>query len=166
MEIALVVLSVMSVSFLIAYLMISHKLNAVSKGFAQLFIAYDTLKETIDGKATKTEEDIHKENFIKFLSDSRDWAFDYIEDVQKGLSKFIKEVEPQLEYYNQYKTRVGNANAIYLHECEFQSINEEDQVIELDGVLNTTTRTKVFLTKSFQFGELKVILLTLKKVVI
>jgi translation elongation factor EF-Ts len=102
MEIALVILSVMSLSFLIAYLSVSHKLNVINKGFAQLFVAYNTLRDIVDGKPTKTEEDIHKENFIKFLSDSRDWAFDYIEDVQKGLSKFIKEVEPQLEYYNQY----------------------------------------------------------------
>jgi translation elongation factor EF-Ts len=102
MEIALVILSVMSLSFLIAYLSVSHKLNVINKGFAQLFVAYNTLRDIVEGKPTKTEEDIHKENFIKFLSDSRDWAFDYIEDVQKGLSKFIKEVEPQLEYYNQY----------------------------------------------------------------
>jgi len=92
----------MSVSFLIAYLSVSHKLNVINKGFAQLFVAYNTLRDIVEGKPTKTEEDIHKENFIKFLSDSRDWAFDYIEDVQKGLSRFIKEVEPQLEYYNEY----------------------------------------------------------------
>lgn len=102
MEIALVILSVMSVSFLIAYLSVSHKLNVINKGFAQLFIAYNTLRDVVEDKPTKTEEDIHKENFIKFLSDSRDWAFDYIEDVQKGLSRFIEEVEPQLEYYNEY----------------------------------------------------------------
>jgi hypothetical protein len=128
MEIALVVLSVMSVSFLIAYLMISHKLNAVSKGFAQLFIAYDTLKETIDGKATKTEEDIHKENFIKFLSDSRDWAFDYIEDVQKGLSKFIKEVEPQLEYYNQYGVVIEGITPP--HDFALKKISKEFQELK------------------------------------
>jgi hypothetical protein len=102
MEIALVILSVMSISFLIAYLSVSHKLNTINKGFAQLFVAYNTLRDVVDGKPTKTEEDIHKENFIKFLSDSRDWAFDYIEDVQKGLFRFIQEVEPQLEYYNEY----------------------------------------------------------------
>lgn len=102
MEIALVILSIMSVSFLIAYLSVSHKLNVINKGFAQLFVAYNTLRDITEEKPTKTEEDIHKENFIKFLSDSRDWAFDYIEDVQKGLSKFINEVEPQLEYYNQF----------------------------------------------------------------
>ena len=102
MEIALVIFSVLTLSFLIAYLSVSSKLNTVNKGFAQLFITYNTLRENLESTPTKTEDDIHKENFIKFLSDSRDWAFEYIEEVQGGLNKFIKEVEPQLEHYNKY----------------------------------------------------------------
>ena len=102
MEIALVITSVMSISFLIAYLSVSRKLSIVNKGFAQLFLAFDAVKGAVETNPTKTEEDIHKENFIKFLSDSRDWAYQYIEDVQQALTKFIKEVEPQLEYYNKY----------------------------------------------------------------
>ncbi len=106
MEFALVVLSILSISFLIAYLSVSQKLNSVNKGFAQLFVSYNTLRETVETQPTKTEEDIHKENFIKFLSDSRDWAFDYIEDVQKALSKFIEEVEPHIEHYDVYGAAV------------------------------------------------------------
>lgn len=102
MEIALVILSVLTLSFLIAYLSVAKRLNAVSQGFAQLFLTHTALRETLDNTPTKTEDDIHKENFIKFLSDSRDWAFDYIEEVQTGLNKFIKEVEPELSYYNKF----------------------------------------------------------------
>ena len=102
MEIALVILSVLTLSFLTAYLSVSKRLNAVSQGFAQLFLTHSALRETLDSTPTKTEDDIHKENFIKFLSDSRDWAFDYIEEVQTGLNKFIKEVEPELGYYNKF----------------------------------------------------------------
>ena len=102
MEIALVILSVLTLSFLIAYLSVAKRLNAVSQGFAQLFLTHSALRETLDSTPTKTEDDIHKENFIKFLSDSRDWAFDYIEEVQTGLNKFIKEVEPELSYYNKF----------------------------------------------------------------
>lgn len=50
--------------------------------------------------------DTDRENFIKFLSDSREWAFEYIEQVQSGLKKFINEVEPQLEHYNKYGVAV------------------------------------------------------------
>ena len=102
MEIALVILSVLTLSFLIAYLSVAKRLNAVSQGFAQLFLTHSALRETLDNTPTKTEDEIHKENFIKFLSDSRDWAFDYIEEVQTGLNKFIEEVEPELGYYNKY----------------------------------------------------------------
>jgi hypothetical protein len=38
-------------------------------------------------------DSVHKENFIKFLSDSRDWAFEYIEQSQKT----IKEVSDDLK---------------------------------------------------------------------
>lgn len=43
-----------------------------------------------------------QESFLKFVSDSREWAFGYIEDVQKGLKDFIDQVEPHIEYYDQY----------------------------------------------------------------
>ncbi len=40
-----------------------------------------------------SDDTIHKENFIKFLSDSRDWAFEYIEKSQQT----IKEVSDELK---------------------------------------------------------------------
>jgi len=123
MEFALVVLSILSISFLIAYLSVSQKLNSVNKGFAQLFVSYNTLRGAVETQPTKTEEDIHKENFIKFLSDSRDWAFDYIEDVQKALSKFIQEVEPQLDYYNRYGAAVEGVVAP--HDKALKKISKE-----------------------------------------
>lgn len=102
MEIALVITSVMSVSFLFAYIHTSSKLTAVSKGFTQLFIAHTALQDGLDQKVDKSDQDMHKENFIKFLSDSRDWAYQYIEDVQAGLDKFIKEVEPSVNHFNNF----------------------------------------------------------------
>jgi len=123
MEIALVILSVMSISFLIAYLAVARKLDTVNKGFAQLFIAYNTLREAVEVQPTKSEEDIHKENFIKFLSDSRDWAYQYIEEVQNGLSKFIQEVDPQLEHYNKYGVVVEGL--IPSHDFALKKISKE-----------------------------------------
>jgi hypothetical protein len=46
--------------------------------------------------------DEDRENFIKFISDSREWAFDYIEEVQTGLSKFVSDVEPVINHFNNY----------------------------------------------------------------
>jgi hypothetical protein len=49
-----------------------------------------------------SDQEVHKENFIKFLSDSRDWAFEYIEDVQNGLQKFVEDIEPEINYFKEY----------------------------------------------------------------
>lgn len=104
MDILAIVLGVMSLSFLLAYIHTVKKLASVSSGLANLYLNYTALIETKIAKPTdeNTVDDIHKENFIKFLSDSREWAYAYIEDVQKGLEKFISEVEPHIEYYDEY----------------------------------------------------------------
>ena len=54
--------------------------------------ALEELTNRIKNDAGISDDSIHKENFIKFLSDSRDWAFEYIETSQKT----IKEVSDEL----------------------------------------------------------------------
>jgi hypothetical protein len=63
----------------------------------------EELKSVSNANYFANDED--KENFLKFISDSREWAFDYIEDVQHGLTKFVKEVEPSIIHFDNY----GNA---------------------------------------------------------
>jgi len=65
----------------------------------QLEAAYDRY---VDAKNTIKDSDVHTQNFIKFLSESRDWAFKYIEDVQGGLKNFVNEIQPQIDHYNKY----------------------------------------------------------------
>jgi hypothetical protein len=51
----------------------------------------------------KDEKDIEQtEGFVKFLSESREWAFEYIETVQNGLAKFVETAGPRLEYFDKY----------------------------------------------------------------
>lgn len=107
MNIISVTLAAIAFSFLVAYIYSTIKIKRMSEAFAKLFVAQATLEEFLSNRDNskdlrKTDQDIHKENFIKFLSDSRDWAYQYIEEVQKGLDKFIKEVGPEIEYYNKY----------------------------------------------------------------
>jgi hypothetical protein len=54
----------------------------------------------------KAENEI-KDDFIKFLSDSRSWAFEYIENVQDGLGLFVDEIDPLIEYFDQYGDTMG-----------------------------------------------------------
>ena len=63
---------------------------------AELFIKNKALQELtsqVKDSMGISDDTIHKENFIKFLSDSRDWAFEYIEQSQKT----IKEVSDELK---------------------------------------------------------------------
>ncbi len=123
MEILAIVLGIFALSFMIAYISVSRKLSAVSKGFAELFLTYTSLRDVVESKNNNTDENIHKENFIKFLSDSREWAFGYIEEVQEGLKKFVDEVEPQLEYYNEYGVVVEGM--IPPHDAALKKISKE-----------------------------------------
>ena len=116
MRIAVIVLSLFSVSFAVAYLSVLKRLEVITKAFAQLVVLNSTIQEAFEASMqspiSKEDQDIHKENFIKFLSDSRDWAFEYIEDVQKQLQEFIRDVEPEIMYFDEYGI-VGDAYPHY-----------------------------------------------------
>jgi hypothetical protein len=103
-NIIIIVLGTLTASFAIAYSITLYRITKINQAFAKLFISHESLQDFIakNNVEFKNDSDIHKENFIKFLSDSRDWAFDYIEDVQSGLDKFIKEVESDMEYFEKF----------------------------------------------------------------
>ena len=103
-SILLICLSTLCISFAIAYSITLKKLARLTQECAKLFIDNKTLEEFISTNNIefKNDSDIHKENFIKFLSDSRDWAFAYIEEVQTGLTKFISDIEPEINYFKEY----------------------------------------------------------------
>jgi hypothetical protein len=65
------------------------------------------LKEELDKKDSDSIE--KSEGFLKFISQSRDWAFDYIEQVQAALIEFKNKVEPQILYAKTYGTTVGES---------------------------------------------------------
>lgn len=47
------------------------------------------------------------DGFLKFVSESRDWAFQYIEEVQAALSEFDKDIAPTIEWANTYGQILG-----------------------------------------------------------
>jgi hypothetical protein len=71
----------------------------------------------------KTDKEKANEDFLKFVSDSRDLAYEYIESVQAGLQKFIDEVEPQIEYYDKYGVAVEGM--IAPHDFALKKISSE-----------------------------------------
>jgi hypothetical protein len=121
-SILLISLSTLCVSFAIAYSITLKKLARLTQECAKLFIDNKALEEFISANNVefKNDSDIHKENFIKFLSDSRDWAFAYIEEVQVGLNKFVSDVEPEINYFKEY----GDVGAMQPNYYSLKKITE------------------------------------------
>jgi hypothetical protein len=62
------------------------------------------------------------DDFLKFVSQSRDWAFEYIESTQENIYEFVTKAGPVIEYLDEFdppiitndqkKTLVGAYNSI------------------------------------------------------
>ncbi len=81
----------------------------------QLLIMQQSLNEE-----NKTDKEKANEDFLKFVSDSRDWAYQYIDDVQASLSKFINDIEPEIAYFDEY----GVVGSAYPHYHSMKKISE------------------------------------------
>lgn len=90
-----------------AYTFTLIKLRKLQSNVTSLLYAQLSLQSQLSSE----DADIHKENFIKFLSESRDWAFEYIESVQSGLKDFIDAVEKDIKYFDKY----GEVGSSYPH---------------------------------------------------
>lgn len=81
------------------------------------------LEQEIQHKENKTDKEKANEDFLKFVSDSRDLAYEYIESVQAGLQKFIDEVEPQIDYYDRYGAAIEGM--VSPHDFALKKISSE-----------------------------------------
>ena len=96
-----VVFGALAVSFAISYVALYKQLEKTSEALAKLIILTDFLNNDVS-KQDQQDLDTSKESFIKFLSESRDWAFEYIEEVQTSLNEFVDKVSPDIDYFDQY----------------------------------------------------------------
>ncbi len=101
----LIFFATLSFSFGLSYWATLDKLKKSNLLLAELFIknrALEELNSQANSGINMSDDTLHKENFIKFLSDSRDWAFEYIESVQKGLTKFVSDVDADVLHFDEY----------------------------------------------------------------
>lgn len=62
----------------------------------------EILKKSLN---SKDNNDIEKtEGFLNFVTQSRDWAFEYIEDVQRVVNKVLSDTESTVEYHNKFSS--------------------------------------------------------------
>lgn len=95
--ILLVILSVLSTTFaFLFYIQRKRNIQMLAKTL-EFFMLQEAQQEQV-----KTDKEQFNEDFLKFISDSRDWAYTYIEDVQASLDKFITDIEPEILFFDQY----------------------------------------------------------------
>jgi len=112
----IIILSTCLFSVCVAYLTLAYNFNKLRNEYQRIFLDMMVLEKMInDVEETKikSDESVHKENFIKFLSESRDWAYQYIEDVQTGLKSFINETAPEINYFKEYGDTMSLAPNYY-----------------------------------------------------
>jgi len=102
----LVAVSTTSVLLTLKIIVLRQRVLTLAMSLAKVQDVFNSTKQQ------ESDSDVHKENFIKFLSDSRDWAYEYIEDVQESISSFVSEVEPEIAYFDEYGL-VGDAYPHY-----------------------------------------------------
>lgn len=127
----IIVLVTLSICLAFSYTFLFIKVGKLKKDLSKLFIEKTLLQQYVESTKDlldkrQSDDSIHKENFIKFLSDSRDWAYQYIEDVQKGLTKFVDEIEPEVAYFDEY----GVVGSSYPHYHSMKKISEEYKTLK------------------------------------
>lgn len=84
--ILLIAIGVLSIVLLVDNIFIRIRRKKLLQAFLQLTVENITIKDQIANLPLVPSE---TEGFIKFLSESREWAFTYIEDVQKAISELV-----------------------------------------------------------------------------
>lgn len=90
MEILISIGALAGIYFFVRTIMLSKEVEELKKVFAtEIMNSY-------------TNNDASKDNFLKFVSDSREWAFDYIEMVQTQLKEFIDVADKEFKHFDEY----------------------------------------------------------------
>ena len=95
-------------------MILSVKVLKMRKKIKTISVAYSKIQSFISLKEDhKIDNNVHKESFIKFLSDSRDWAYEYIEQVQSGITKFVSDVDADISHFDEYGDTISMVRPDY-----------------------------------------------------
>jgi hypothetical protein len=97
------------------------KIVSMSKELIQSHIDKTILAEKLFEASARNllKKETESDAFLKFVSDSRDWAYQYIDDVQESLNKFIIDIEPEIAYFDEY----GEVGSAYPHYHSMKKIS-------------------------------------------
>lgn len=138
--VGLVIFSLLGFSlFVLLYLII--KANLQKRKILALYIQSEMDKHFLNQKLQEMSNELsilklsETDGFVKFISQSRDWAFEYIEEVQNALAEFDKEVAPKLKWAITYGKLAGDT----VHTDTINTISEAYD--KLKSVLPENTET-------------------------
>jgi hypothetical protein len=115
-NVTLIIIVTLLFAFALTYSRMFYNLLKTKKELAKFIINVVVLEEyikSIEENKIQSDESIHKENFIKFLSESRDWAYSYIEEVQEGLMTFVDSVDEDIQHFNTYGDVISTSRPDY-----------------------------------------------------
>lgn len=94
---------------IVKYVRVSIKLSQTTLELIKAHVDKTIISEKLSDLAEqpKNISDPAAEAFLKFISDSRDWAYQYIDEVQTSLDKFVTEIEPEILYFDTYGDLMG-----------------------------------------------------------
>lgn len=107
-SILIIILFTLSTIFAFLFYIQRKKNIQILNKMLELIIFHETHQDEI-----KTDKERANEDFLKFVSDSRDLAYTYIDKVQASLNKFISDIEPEIKYFKEYGDIVAMAPNYY-----------------------------------------------------
>jgi hypothetical protein len=114
------------IAALIANLRVTFKNRRLRDQILQLGLDKAMLLDKMDKISGKNSPIEQTEGFLKFVSESRDWAFKYIEDVQAAIQDFNKAIESKDD--GQIETALNNLKSFLPdNEEENNKTNKEKQ---------------------------------------
>jgi thermostable 8-oxoguanine DNA glycosylase len=127
--------------FTLTFVYLILKSNVQKKKLMGLYIQSEMDKHLLTTKLEELSQQLsnlklsESDGFIKFISQSRDWAFQYIEEVQKALVEFDKEVAPEFEWTKTFGMVLGETT----HTIVLKRISEAYDKLKLVLPENTET---------------------------
>lgn len=103
------------------------QLKETTEAAVELFFTNHVMQEAAEVSPQPETEDLHKEHFIKFLSDSRDYAFEYIDKVQVALKEFIDIADKEFAYFDSYgilTEQYPNYEAMKVISAEYKKLKD------------------------------------------
>ena len=101
------ILNLILISIIIFFVLLSAVLGArlitLRNDLAEFSLRAALLEQGVKKALSNEIKPIENtEGFMKFISESREWAFDYIDDVQVAIQEFKEAAGPEIEYFREF----------------------------------------------------------------